>query len=447
MTNKNLFPVLPDKRLSRRAETVKKEHYHVAGANQSGPARLPDDKIKSTVAGTQAQWRLLNNPRVTFGALLAAATQLAVNAVSPEDKYVLLVADWSMLNFGGHTAKKDRLTRTHSTDVGYELTSAILVSAEHGLPLGPVAMYLKTADRCLAAGAKPVAKNATHLSQIAPILTRVRRLNLPATPVLIIDREADAAKYYREWNAAGAKFLIRAGNHQLTWRGQSHLTEKIHQQLRAENRFHPTREITVKGKRAQQFIAETTVQMTRPNREKIAGKIVLTPGVALPLRLVIVEARDVETGKVLSTWHLLSNLPNDVPSKQLARWYYWRWNIESMFKLLKSGGQQLENWLQHTAAAIFRRLIIATTACVEAWAIRLRAERGDPAALAAAEYFFRLSGFTRKPGTLPSANSILAGLYVRFRLPAAAGFLRAFGLTQHTISQINTAVNKFYDTL
>ena len=30
-------------------------------------------------------------------------------------------------------------------------------------------------------------------------------------------------------------------------------------------------------------------------------------------------------------------------------WYYWRWKIESFFKLLKSAGQQLESWQQPSA--------------------------------------------------------------------------------------------------
>jgi hypothetical protein len=45
-------------------------------------------------------------------------------------------------------------------------------------------------------------------------------------------------------------------------------------------------------------------------------------------------------------------------------YYYWRWRIESDVTLLKSHGQQLEHWQQETGDAIFRRLLVATMACV-----------------------------------------------------------------------------------
>jgi hypothetical protein len=35
---------------------------------------------------------------------------------------------------------------THDTDIGYELTTLLLVNSETGLPIAPVEMYLKTAE-------------------------------------------------------------------------------------------------------------------------------------------------------------------------------------------------------------------------------------------------------------------------------------------------------------
>jgi IS4 transposase len=47
-------------------------------------------------------------------------------------------------------------------------------------------------------------------------------------------------------------------------------------------------------------------------------------------------------GQVLAQWLLLTNVPDEVDARTIARWYYYRWQIESMFKLLKSAGQQVE---------------------------------------------------------------------------------------------------------
>ncbi len=90
-------------------------------------------------------------------------------------------------------------------------------------------------------------------------------------------------------------------------------------------------------------------------------------GPALTLRLIVAMVCDDE-GNVLATWHLLSNAPIELlTAEQLAQCEYWRWRIESDFELLKSHGQQLEHWRQETGAAIFRRLLVATMACVTVW--------------------------------------------------------------------------------
>jgi hypothetical protein len=46
---------------------------------------------------------------------------------------------------------------------------------------------------------------------------------------------------------------------------------------------------------------------------------------------------------------------------------YWRWKIESFFKLLKSAGQNLESWQQETGLAIAKRLLVVSMACVLAY--------------------------------------------------------------------------------
>ncbi|MGV8894627.1 MAG: hypothetical protein ACOH2K_17135 [Burkholderiaceae bacterium] len=70
------------------------------------------------------------------------------------------------------------------------------------------------------------------------------------------------------------------------------------------------------------------------------------------------------------------NVTAQVADAQLALWYYWRWEIESFFKLLKGAGHQLESWEQETARATFNRILIATQSCVMAWGL-MRAHGED----------------------------------------------------------------------
>ena len=128
----------------------------------------------------------------------------------------------------------------------------------------------------------------------------------------------------------------------------------------------------------------------------------------MPLRYIVVQLRDFQ-GKVLAEWMLLTNAPTRVSAEYLARCYYWRWRIESYFKLLKSHGQQMEQWQQETGPAIARRLLIASMACVVVW--QLQADE-TPEATELKRIMIRLSGRQMKRNKPHTAPALLAGLWV-----------------------------------
>jgi hypothetical protein len=115
-----------------------------------------------------------------------------------------------------------------------------------------------------------------------------------------------------------------------------------------------------------------------------------------------------DAGKVLAVWRLLTNVPTQVDSSTIALWYFWRWQIEKFFKLLKSAGVNAEAWQQTTAHAIAARLLIASMACVVIWRL---ARNEHPKASEARQFLVRLSGRQMKrskPFTMPA---MLAGLW------------------------------------
>ena len=93
----------------------------------------------------------------------------------------------------------------------------------------------------------------------------------------------------------------------------------------------------------------------------------------------------------------------------IALWYYWRWKIESFFKLLKSAGHQLEAWQQESALAITKRLLVASMACVTVWAIA--ADQSSEAAELRV-LLVKLSGRQMKRSKQVSHPALLAGLWV-----------------------------------
>lgn len=127
-----------------------------------------------------------------------------------------------------------------------------------------------------------------------------------------------------------------------------------------------------------------------------------------------IEARQVvsrilsDKGEVLANWLLISNVMN-VQAEDIAQWYYWRWKIESWFKLLKRAGHDLESWQQKTGEAIAKRLLVVSMACVVVWDIA--AAKGKSAKQFRA-FLIKLSGRQMKHNVACTNPALLAGLWV-----------------------------------
>lgn len=138
--------------------------------------------------------------------------------------------------------------------------------------------------------------------------------------------------------------------------------------------FSQARLVNYKVIEATQQIAETVITITRdarPKRKTTEGKKLpraRIKGEPLTVRLIVSRIVD-KKGKELATWHLLAKNLEVVPAAIIALWYYWRWSIESYYKLMKSAGMQLESWQQTTGEGIARRILVASMACVCVWRI------------------------------------------------------------------------------
>jgi hypothetical protein len=396
-----------EKRQRERYEDLVKGHAATLQDVAAGIRSLPD--AKDSFAATQAAWRFFANDDTTLPALVAPLHQAAADAVASDcSRAALVVLDWSQLHYLRHSSKRDRAALTNRNDLGYELRTALLVSDADGSPLGPVHQSLRCADGFYRTDAAKVQARdgTTKLDGLLPVFRHVAALGWPLPPVFLIDREADSVDHYRRWHAAGCRFVVRADdNRKVVHDGQERLLPQVHQALRDAGAFGHSREVEYKGVRAWQFVAETTVQLTRPGKAK-QGRV-SKPGAVLELRLVVAEVRD-EHGALLAHWLLLTNVPEGLDAATVALWYYWRWRIESYFKLLKSAGLELEHWGQTTALAIAKRLLVASMACVLAWRIS-RSEH--PAAAPLRQVLVRLSGRQMKHGTPSTEPAVLTGLW------------------------------------
>ena len=322
---------LPDKRLNKRYLEMVKGHLQQATTTATGIA-VPAT-VEKSFAVTQATWRFLDNDRVTPLALVEPLRRFARQQLVGT-RYALAVIDWSKIDYRKHTAKKDIVQLTHQYDIGYELTSHLLVSTQSGNPIAPIQMHLKTANGFLSTAETAPIADTHHLEQVLPMMRSAAAMEFPTTLVHVIDREADSVFHLREWNAAGFLFLVRGDDRLVHWRGELMKYSTIEKRLEAEGAFCFSREVTIKDKPGIQFVTETEIVLVRPATRQAEGRLVRIPGEALALRLVIARVVDPKSGGILSTWYLLTNVPSEVSAEQIALWYYWRWNIESFFKLL-----------------------------------------------------------------------------------------------------------------
>lgn len=392
--------------------------------------------VKDSFAVTQRTWRFFANDRVTPLGLVEPLRHLARQKLA-DATYTLAVIDWCKLDYGKHPSKKDIVQLTHQHDVGYELTTHLLVNAENGSQIAPIQMHLKTANGFLLTAETVPSSDDHHLAQVLPLMRDAVAMELPATLVHVIDREADSVFHFREWHSTGFLFLVRGNADRFVrWRGELVKNSTIEARLESEGAFRPSREVTIKGKPGVQYVAETDIVLDRPATRKINRHVVYIPGEALSLRLVIVKVVDPTTDEVLSTWYLLTNVPSEVPTEQIALWYYFRWQIESFFKLLKKGGQQLEHWQQESGEAVLKRLLVASMACAVVWNLK---QDESAESLEFQKVLVRLSSKRLKRGQPPTAGILFSGLLTWFQI---WDFLTEMDFDLEKIKQLKASFDK-----
>jgi hypothetical protein len=411
-----------EKRLQNRYHHLVQEHAGHAHATAAGPRILPDET--STQAAALAAWRFYLNPRTTFPRLaqplLDAAAQAA--ALRCQD-FALVPLDWCKLDYSEHPSKTDRIQTGNSHEIGYKLLSALLLSDVDGQPLAPLVAQLQTAAGLLSSRFERPRPARSALDELAPLMHFVQRLPLGGKrPVFFIDAEADSVYHYRQWQRRGHLFLVRADPERyVRWGGadgDDMRLDAVAERLQQQQAFAATRVVEHGGQPLRQYVAEAAVVLDRPaclNREvdgqrrrrKVRGR-------ALALRLVVTELRD-EDGRVVERWYLLTNVPAEVDAATVALWYYWRWKIETFFKLLQGAGQQLERWQQENGRFILKRLLVASMACVLAWRL---AHSQAPAADEARRLVMRLSGRQVEQGRGYTLEGLLAGMWVLLAMRA-----------------------------
>jgi hypothetical protein len=418
-------------RLQARYRILVKQHLSPAQSAAAGLREIP--RVSNAFTAAQAAWRFYANKRIGLPELAKPILDQATEAVARHcAQYVLAPIDWSPLHYTDHESKQDRITLYNKNDLGYLLHEALAISDIDGTPLGPLYLGVEAADglHCISSPTPvPVGDNLDHAPQM---MREVEALGLAKTPVFIYDREGDSLWHLRLFAADRRLFIVRGNDvRRVRHEGKSRLLEEVEARLAGQFKF--ARQVDYKGRKARQFVAETTVTLDQPARRQRrdeSGKLryQTLKGEPLTLRYIVAEVRD-EEGRVLATWRLWTNLPPEVGASTVALWYYWRWRIESSFKLIKSAGQQIEKWQQETAAAVAKRLMIAAQACIIVWA--LQAQTADESVIGLRRLLIGLSGRLMRRGVEYTAPALFAGLWQLLAMLDT--------LERYTLSELQTA--------
>jgi len=374
--------------------------------------------IKDVKGYSQAQdaWRFYNNENVDIESLNNPILENGVEQINKEcDKYLLVAHDWSSISYRNHTAKKDciiekRSNSKNAISKGYDLQSSLAISDKTGKPITPLVHNLKTKDKIFSTYDNNIDMNLTHLNELNHRIAHIdNNLKIEKKIVHIIDREADSVGFFRGFKE-GQFFIVRAVDRQnVEYKG-----EKISQkELSKKMDFGEyVKSIEYKKKKVKIYVNSVDIEITRDSFIKEVdknGKITKRKkkGEAVKCRFVVERLID-EENNTLATWLLLSNLKEDIDAKTIGLWYYYRWNIETYFKLLKSSGFNLEKWQQESAIAIFKRLLIASYCCLLVWQIEHSSQENI---LEIRRFLVKISGRLIGREKVSTSPALLAGIW------------------------------------
>lgn len=376
---------------------------------------------KKAMTQVQASWRFLNNNNVTIKELYEPLkSHLEQEIHSRCNKYVLALEDWSHLDYKHHSSKKELKSENRKDNgmkIGYDYQGAIAASDRTGEPIGILDHNLKTADNFYSTYDEKIDMSLTHLEELGIRAKHMSNtLQTDKRIVHIIDRESDSIAFMRGLDEDNQLFLLRGKNNsKVNYHDketgktiaikQEDLAKKLSFGKKVKSIKYRKKSVTI-------FANECDISISRDATKMIVNsdgkkRLQKTKGKTLKLRFVaerLVNDKD----EIVVEWLLLSNVfDQDIDAASLANWYYYRWKIESYFKLLKSAGFNLEEWQQREPLALFKRLLIISNACVLVWKI---ANDNSLQAKTIRDFLIKLSGKQIQRGIDFTYPALLSGL-------------------------------------
>jgi hypothetical protein len=369
----------------------------------------------------QGAWRFLNNPNIIIEDLFNPVLDNLSKEIDKQcDKYLLAPSDWCWLDYKKHTSKKDLIiqkNKGNTKKIGLDLQSTIGLSDRTGEPIASISHNLKTNKKVYSTYDNNIDMKLTHLEELVLRAKRIFDfLKTTKKIVHIVDREADSIAFIRDLIKNSLLFLLRVKNNSKVFYYDKDLKKDVEiKQIDLANRLSlgkKVKDIKYKNKKVTIYVNECPIIIKRDATKMVTNKdgkkkLIRTNGESVKVRFIVERLVD-KKGKIVAQWLLISNIfDTAVTSETLATWYYYRWKIESYFKLLKSSGFNLEQWQQVEPEALFKRLLIVSQATMLVWKI---ANDSSSNAKQIREFLIQLSGSQMQRGVDFTYPALLSGL-------------------------------------
>jgi len=383
--------------------------------------RLLQGGIKG-LSEVQASYRFFNNPNVSTKELFKPIEDNLKDETDNQcDKYLLAMSDWSHLDYKKHKSKSELKSENRKDTcmkIGYDLQTTIAVSDRTGEPIAPMVHNLKTSDTVYSTYDDNIDMKLTHLEELA---SRAKYIDTNFKSkdkqiVHIVDREADSIAFMRALADSSSLFILRGkGNSKVQYTdiitktkidiNQSDLANKLPLGNLVKEIIYKKKKVTIFANECDIAITRDATKMTMQDNGK--RKLIKTKGKSVKARFIVERLVD-DKNEIVATWLLISNVNDkDITAGTIATWYYYRWKIESYFKLLKSSGFNLEQWQQTKPEALFKRLLVVSQSCMLVWKI---ANDNSANALKLREILIELSGKQIQRGVDFTYPALLKGL-------------------------------------
>jgi Transposase DDE domain len=318
-------------------------------------------------------YRLLKNTLVSKENIIGGLQRNCEESIE-KGRHYLCIQDTSAISYG---RKKGRIQEgtlgwigNESKDSGFYLHPCLVVDAQKGVSVGFSHVHVWSRDKAAlnrrerAYKSQPIEQKESW--RWIESIAKSRQVLAKAGQVTFIqDREGDIYELFAQAEE-GTAFIVRSRDNRKMKGEKLKLFDFLNQQV---VRGHYTLKVggdarrNRTGRSVQIALRWATVELAVPNRLKGSG--------ASPQRLRAILAQEVPAsvpaGETPIQWYLLTNhsVEHAQHAQQIVEWYAQRWHIETLFRILKKEGLDVENNELEDGRALVRMCLFSLAAALQ----------------------------------------------------------------------------------